>query len=520
LSSRYDIYTDVWPPDHPESPWYRTEGYPQDVVVDQNGNLQKGWLAYLDGNVPFQGYYTCSQTHVQYAEKWISAELATQPYNCRFIDVELASALTECYSEIHPITRRQDAQFRTRLLQKVKTDFNLVTGSEEAHDWAFPTVDYGEGTMTMQPQKNAGYDWANPVSDPEEEYEKYNINPGVRAPLHGLVYHDVHVPTWYTGDGQSKVPEFWEDKDLWNILYASMPLFAPPNKDYWQKNKEKYLTSYFLAGSVFRACGFAQMSHHQFLDMDRQMQQTDFANGWQVVANFGAAPHAWKEFNLAAKGFYAGNGTEVVYKIVKDSHPVAVTLLEDRLFINPYGQPFEGYGVRSNGSVLLKKEAERFHLVFIGNQTQIEINPEKLHWPMQNVRFYTLDHATEIKPELLADGWLRITRINNIPFYQLEGMITEVERKEMEKLANFSLTVFPNPFNNQSRISFTSPENSWVKLTLYDLLGREMRTLFDGPLPSGSKNLILNGFELPTGVYFLHFSSPDQRLVKKIVLLK
>lgn len=519
LSSRYDIYTDVWPADHPEYPWYRTQGYPQDVIVDQDGSLRKGWLAYLDGNVPFQGYYACSQTHEPYADTWIGNELATQHYNGRFIDVELASALTECYSPDHPCTRQQDAQFRTRLLEKVKTGFNLVTGSEEAHDWAFPTVDYGEGAMTMRPQDNAGYDWANPVTDPEPDYEKYNISPLVRLPLHGLVYHDVHVATWYTGDGQSKVPRFWEAKDLWNILYASMPLFAPPSMEYWQKNKEKYLTSYFLVCSVFRECGFSSMTHHQFLDADHQVQQTDFANGWQVVANFSAAPYSWQQIKLAPNGFHAGNGQDVVYKIMTGGQPLAVCRLQDRLFLNPYGQPFEGYGIRSNGPLLLKKEDNQINLAWIGQQTQIEFNPAELPWQMGPVRIFALDNVTEVKPEPVANGWLRLVKKNKMPFYHIKGSFTSVKQEE-DQPTDFNMTVCPNPFNAQTRITLTAPAHAPVSLRLYNILGKEVKTLCYGPIPADSHTLTLSANELATGVYFLQFSAKDQKQVQKILLLR
>ncbi|RPH93979.1 MAG: T9SS C-terminal target domain-containing protein, partial [Calditrichaeota bacterium] len=519
LSSRYDIYTDVWPPDHPETPWYRTEGYPQDVIVNQDGSLRKGWLAYLQGNVPFQGYYTCSQTHELYAEKWISEELASQPYNCRFIDVELASSLTECYSPVHPITRKDDAHYRTRLLQTVKSDFNLVTGSEEAHDWAFPTVDFGEGTMTMRPQDNAGYDWANPITNPEADYARYNIEPDVRLPLHGLVYHDVHVPTWYTGDGQSKVPQFWEDKDLWNILYASMPLFAPPDRGYWQKNKEKYLTSYFLACSVFRECGFEPMIDHQFIDGRHEVQMTEFANGWKVVANFSDAPIAWNEFMLAPKGCYAGNGRDVVYKIMNADNPTAVCCLADRLFINPFGQAFEGYGIRTTGSLVLQKKADRLELALIGNQKEFEINPQKLPWQMESVRIYTHDNA-EIKPEVRTDGWLRIIKQKRMPFYQIKGIFTTVEESQLDHPREYRLAVYPNPLNGRSRIIFSAPTSAPVTLRLYNILGKEIETLFSGRLSAREQSLSLNSDGLATGIYFLDFAAADQRLTQKMMVIK
>ncbi|MDZ7721575.1 MAG: glycoside hydrolase [candidate division KSB1 bacterium] len=274
LSSRYDIFTDVWPPTHPEKDWYRTDGYPEDVIVNRDGSLREGWLAYLDDGTPFQGYYTCSATHPNYAHQRLTDDLAENLYNARFIDVELASALVECYSTVHPTTRRQDGRCRVQALNVVKNEFNLVTGSEEARDFAFPVVDYGEGTLSIMPSDHAGYDWATPVTDPGDEFIDYNMNPARRIPLHGLVYHDVHVPTWYTGDGLSKVPEYWLDKELYNILYASMPLIMPPSPQYWRQHRERFITSMNLVSAVTRSCGFAAMTAHDFLSADKRLQRT------------------------------------------------------------------------------------------------------------------------------------------------------------------------------------------------------------------------------------------------------
>ncbi len=515
LSSRYDIYTDVWPPDHPEVPWYRTEGFPDDVIVNKDGSLRTGWLAYLEGNTPFQGYYTCSQTHERYAEKWIAEELLTQRYNCRFIDVELASELCECYSPLHPLTRRQDAYYRTRLLEKVKSGFGLVTGSEEARDWAFTTVDYGEGTMTLRPQNNAGYDWANPINDPEPEYFRYNINPAVRVPLHGLVYHDVHVPTWYTGDGQSKVPRYWDDKDLWNILYASMPLFAPPNRTFWQNNKERYLTSYFLICSVFREFGFLPMLDHTFLDEKREIQQTDYAGG-QVIVNFSEQPVAVEGKTLAPKGFYAAGEKAEIYKLMIEGRPAAVARLEDRLFINPYGSMLEIHGIRTSGPVLLMKKERGLHLAFIGSQTFVELDPSRLPWPMEGIRAYSLD-GTELKLEAVGTR-LKLNKKPRMQFYRIEGLFTSVGKAEEPRSPALDVLVFPNPCNTRCRIVVQA--QGPFSAELYNLLGEKVPALEEETAARPAHVFTLRGEELAAGIYFFRCHAGGQQLLRKIVLFK
>jgi len=316
LSGRYDIFTDVWPPDHPEWTSYRNEGYPEDVIVQSDGQLRKGWLAYQN-NQPFQGYYTCAQTHLAYAKKHVPEDLKINKYNSRFIDVELAASLDECYSTVHPVTRKQDAEARNGLLSYIKNDLNLVTGVEEAHDFAFPNVDYGEGTMTIVPAINSGYDWSQPLEPTDAAYASQNIRPSLRIPLHGLVYHDVHIPTWYTGDGVSKVPAYWDDKNLWNILYATMPLYMPPSMQYWNDNLEKFISGYHFISAITRNVGYSKMTDHQFLNSDHTMQKTTFENGWNVVANFDSISHSWNNLTLASKGFYASDGkTEEDFKLV------------------------------------------------------------------------------------------------------------------------------------------------------------------------------------------------------------
>ncbi len=419
LSGRYDIYTDVWPPTHPEWPWYRTEGFPDDVVVDEDGSLHEGWLSYPDG-IPFQGYYTCSETHAAYANQWIPADMNTNHYNSRFIDVELASALTDCWSADHPVNRLGDAAGRYELLRTVKEDYNLVTGVEEARDWAFPVADYGEGTMTFRAVNNAGYDWATPVLNPEPEYRELNVNPAIRVPLHGLVYHDVHVPTWYTGDGASKVPQFWDDKDLLNILYASMPLFMPEDLNYWALHREKFLTSYHLVSAVGRNAGLVRMTEHHFLTPNRLVQKTVFENNWVVVVNFDSLPQTYLDKTIPFKGFYAGNGQEWAGRILDNGDSVSVVRLNDRVFLNPYGQTYAFNGLRANGTTLLKNDSASGYLSFIGNQTFVDIRPEDLPWSCGSIRVFNHDRSLEISPDTLEDGWLRIQKLPAELFYVLD----------------------------------------------------------------------------------------------------
>ncbi|MBL6964588.1 MAG: T9SS type A sorting domain-containing protein [Bacteroidetes bacterium] len=84
---------------------------------------------------------------------------------------------------------------------------------------------------------------------------------------------------------------------------------------------------------------------------------------------------------------------------------------------------------------------------------------------------------------------------------------------------------YPNPFNPVTTIQFGVPEESKVRLLIYDLLGREVRTLVNGNLKPGFHKVIWNGTDtfgkqVATGMYFTVMQSGNFRDVRKMVLLK
>ncbi len=79
---------------------------------------------------------------------------------------------------------------------------------------------------------------------------------------------------------------------------------------------------------------------------------------------------------------------------------------------------------------------------------------------------------------------------------------------------------FPNPFNPTTRISFDLAESSFVTMRVYDLLGREVRTLVDSRQYAGNHSVDFDGAGLPSGVYFYRLEAGNYREVKKMILMK
>ena len=79
---------------------------------------------------------------------------------------------------------------------------------------------------------------------------------------------------------------------------------------------------------------------------------------------------------------------------------------------------------------------------------------------------------------------------------------------------------FPNPFNPTTEIQYSVPRSGHISLKVYNLLGQEVATLFDGVRPSGNYIATFNGAGLANGVYFYRFVASNFTDSKKLLLLK
>ena len=84
---------------------------------------------------------------------------------------------------------------------------------------------------------------------------------------------------------------------------------------------------------------------------------------------------------------------------------------------------------------------------------------------------------------------------------------------------------YPNPFNPTTKISYDLPEASVVRLSIYDLMGREIRTMINSKQTAGFKNIQWNatdnlGKSVPAGMYIYTIEAGQFRQTRKMVLLK
>jgi hypothetical protein len=79
---------------------------------------------------------------------------------------------------------------------------------------------------------------------------------------------------------------------------------------------------------------------------------------------------------------------------------------------------------------------------------------------------------------------------------------------------------YPNPFNPSTIITYQLPKNVVVTLKVYDVLGREVRTLVSGPQTGGIHSVTFNAGNMSSGVYFYRLQAGAYSQTKKLLLLK
>jgi hypothetical protein len=99
--------------------------------------------------------------------------------------------------------------------------------------------------------------------------------------------------------------------------------------------------------------------------------------------------------------------------------------------------------------------------------------------------------------------------------------ITDVKETDNKLPKEFSLSQsYPNPFNPTTKIIFDIPKQSYVKLIVYDILGREVEKLVDKEMLPGSYEATFDAKNLTSGVYFYRIEANGFVKSSKMTLVK
>ncbi|MEX0686345.1 MAG: CBM35 domain-containing protein [Balneolales bacterium] len=109
----------------------------------------------------------------------------------------------------------------------------------------------------------------------------------------------------------------------------------------------------------------------------------------------------------------------------------------------------------------------------------------------------------------------------NFDFVDLFKVTTTGIDNRKELPGSYALSKnYPNPFNPTTMINFTLPQATAVKLTVYDVLGRQVAVLTDGHLQSGVHTVTFDATNMASGMYLYRLETANFTAVEKMMLIK
>lgn len=162
-----------------------------------------------------------------------------------------------------------------------------------------------------------------------------------------------------------------------------------------------------------------------------------------------------------------------------------------------------------NIEIELTLEADSISLTPLDNLGMEIISSSKYIKPISSNKFRVVLNQNENRTV-----WFGIKKHGN-------GIGTKIiNNKEINY--NYQLNQnYPNPFNPSTTISFSLKTNSITDLKIYDLLGREIRTLIEREeLSAGNHYYLFNSEGIASGIYFYKITAGDFSDTKKLIILK
>ncbi len=399
LTCEYDCYTDMLPEDEDWEMESLRGVVPDHVVLNAHGERVRGWIDLKER----QYMKRCARFWVPKAQSVIPKVLSTHPYTARFIDVTTSTGLYECYDERHPLTRSDKRECGVDLLRYTRSQ-GLVVGGEHGIWWAVPHLDWIEGMMSgpyypwpagylMRP-KTREQKFTTPIRKnlaSWSDYETWNLGHAGRVPLWELVFHDCVVSTWYWGDTNDwlleAAPELTAKKDAFNILYGTVPMLWANQEGSWHRARDVFLRTYRNTCKLHEVVGALEMMSHAFVTPDRAVQRTRFADGTEVIVNFGVEPHAaelaGRQYALPQNGF-AVKGPRIEQSLVLVADKAVTTIrTEGYLFTDAGGV---GVTLRRFGENHL-----RINIDGAGPRVTVRPADAASNWDVARTRVFKLD---------------------------------------------------------------------------------------------------------------------------------
>ncbi|MBB4816405.1 hypothetical protein HNP03_005074 [Pseudomonas rhodesiae] len=275
------------------------KAYRDCAIVLQDGTPKSGFQQ--------SGHYTDPRCVRPLLEARVKAVQAKAGFNAWFLDAYATSMLFDSYRAGAPMTQAQNAAGNIDAVRWLNTVLKLPTGSEDgnavtaqgvlfAHGMQTPVLGWGDREMTQD--KQSPYYVGNwyPPEQPAVFFKPVPLkaslrsvyfDPTLRLPLYQAVFHGSVITTHHWLFDSLKLSNVRAENELTQLLYNVPPLYHLSAATLAQRLPAIQRQDGFFRPLHQRLANQA-MTDFRWLTADRQLQQTTFADGTRLVANFSA----------------------------------------------------------------------------------------------------------------------------------------------------------------------------------------------------------------------------------------
>jgi len=131
------------------------------------------------------------------------------------------------------------------------------------------------------------------------------------------------------------------------------------------------------------------------------------------------------------------------------------------------------------------------------------------------IRFRDVSESVETKLEtsLIHEG-------KGLVYTDNDFLVVEMKAAAQVPDEYYLSECYPNPFNNQTRISFGLPETANVNIGIYDVNGRHVIEIVNGRLSAGQHTMNWDASESSAGIYMIRMNAGGLTRSTKVMLLK
>ena len=275
------------------------KAYRDCAIVLKNGTLKTGFQQ--------SGHYTDPRCVRPLLEARTKAVQARAGFNAWFLDAYATSMVFDSYRDGAAMTQAQNAEGNIDASRWLNSVLKLPAGSEDgnaitaqgilfAHGMQTPVIGWGDRQMTKD--KQSPYYVGNwyPPEQPavffkpvplKEPFRTVYFEPSMRLPLYQAVFHGSVITTHHWLFDSLKLSNVQVENELTQLLYNVPPLYHLSAATLKQRLPVIQRQDRFFR-PLHQRLATQAMTDFRWLTADKQVQETTFADGTRLVANFSA----------------------------------------------------------------------------------------------------------------------------------------------------------------------------------------------------------------------------------------